>query len=205
MTNTDGRRARTERSRDAVIDAMIDLVQEGHHLVTAEDVAQRAQVSMSSLFRYFEGLQELQLATIERYLKRYSQAFEITDYCIGDLPTRIASYVASRRALYQQIEPMARLVRARAYEHETLRDLLHRLRINHTYQAATHLELGPELAEVVALVTSFESWDQMTKDYLRTDAHISVIWTQALHNLLSDHELGRKLPGQGIKHVTSAP
>jgi TetR/AcrR family transcriptional regulator of autoinduction and epiphytic fitness len=193
MTETDGRRARTERSRDAVIDAMIDLVQEGQHLVTAEDVAQRAQVSMSSLFRYFDGLQELHLATIDRYLGRYATAFEIADYCSGDLPSRIASYVASRLALYQLIEPMARLVRARAYEHETLRDLLHRLRVSHTQQAATHLELGPELAQVVALLTSFESWDQMTKDYQRTNAQISVIWTRALHNVLRGHEVSQEL------------
>jgi TetR/AcrR family transcriptional regulator, regulator of autoinduction and epiphytic fitness len=189
MAHIDGRRARTERSRNAVIDAMIDLVQEGHHLVTADDVAERAQVSMSSLFRYFEGLQELHLATIDRYLTRYATAFEITDYCKGDLPARIASYVASRLALYQLIDPMARLVRARAFEHETLRDLLHRLRINHTHQAATHLELDPELAQVIALVTSFESWDQMTRDYLRTNPQVSVIWTRTLQSLLSNHEL----------------
>jgi hypothetical protein len=146
----------------------------------------------------------LQLATIDRYLQRYATEFEITGYCEGDLPTRIASYVGSRLALYQKIEPMARLVRARAYEHQTLRDLLHRLRINHTYQAATHLRLGPETAEIVALITSFESWDQLTKDYLRTDAQILTIWSNALHGVLSDHELAHEMAIQTTRKVKSS-
>jgi AcrR family transcriptional regulator len=190
MAVVDGRRARTERSRAAVIDAMIDLVQEGHHLVTAEDVAQRAQVSMSSLFRYFEGLDELQRETVNRYLLRYADAFEIREYCQGDLPTRIESYVSSRLALYQLIEPMARLVRARSYEFEHLRDLLHRLRINHAHQAAVHLELEPDLAQAVAVITSFESWDQLATTHLRTSEQISRIWTRTLRALLNEHAVG---------------
>jgi TetR/AcrR family transcriptional regulator of autoinduction and epiphytic fitness len=196
MEETDGRRARTEKSRDAVINATIDLIQEGRHPLTAEDIAQRANVSMSSLFRYFDGLQELQLATINRYLERYATAFEITDYCRGDLPTRINNLVNSRLALHETTEYMARFVRARSYDHETLRNGLHQRRIDLTHQVASHLELGPELAQLVAVLTSFETWDQMAKDYLRTTPQISVIWVRTIHNLLGHHELSPELAAQ---------
>jgi TetR/AcrR family transcriptional regulator of autoinduction and epiphytic fitness len=196
MEETDGRRARTEKSRDAVINATIDLVQEGRHPLTAEDISQRANVSMSSLFRYFDGLQELQLATIDHYLERYATAFEITDYCRGDLPTRVTNLVNSRLALYQTTEPMARFVRSRAYDHETLRNGLHQRRINLTHQVASHLELGPELAQVVAVLTSFETWDQMAKDYLRTTSQISVILVRTIHGLLGQHELSPEFASQ---------
>lgn len=185
-TELDGRRARTERGRTAAIDAMIDLVQEGHRPVTAEQVAARAQVSISSLFRYFEGLQDLQAHTIDRFTERYASSFEITDYCCGDRPARIASYVASRIALYQLIEPMARLARARAYEHPNLKDLLHRMRINQTHQALAHLEADPDVARTIATLTSFECWDQLASDHLRNEAQIAAIWTSALHALLDN-------------------
>jgi len=196
MEEIDGRRARTEKSRDAVINATIDLIQEGHRPPTAEDISQRANVSMSSLFRYFDGLQELQIATINRFFERYAAAFEIADYCLGDLPTRVTNLVSSRIELYQTTEFMARFVRSRAYKHETLRNGLHQLRINLTHQAASHLELDPELAQVVAVLTSFESWDQMATDYLRSTAQISEIWVQSIHTLLGDHQVSYDLAAQ---------
>jgi DNA-binding transcriptional regulator YbjK len=196
-SEVDGRRARTERGRTAVIDAMIDLVQEGHRPVTAEEVAARAQVSISSLFRYFDGLQELQAHTIDRFTQRYAAAFEITDYCQGDRSQRIATYVSSRIALYQLIEPMARLARARAYEHPNLQDFLHRMRINQTHQAALHLEVGPDLAPTIATLTSFESWDQLTNDHLRNERQLSALWISALEALVS-------LPESSLANLSSA-
>jgi len=182
----DGRRARTARGRTAVIDAMIDLVQEGHRPLTAEEVAARAQVSISSLFRYFESLQELQAHTIDRFTERYIDAFEITDYCEGDRSRRIITYVSSRIALYQLIKPMARLGRARAYDHPNLQDLLHRMRINQTHQAMMHLEVGADAAQTISTLTSFESWDQLSNDHLRTEAQIAALWTNAIGAILSN-------------------
>jgi AcrR family transcriptional regulator len=182
----DGRRARTARGRTAVIDAMIDLVQEGHRPLTAEEVAARAQVSISSLFRYFESLQELQAHTIDRFTERYIDAFEITDYCEGDRSRRIITYVSSRIALYQLIKPMARLGRARAYDHPNLQDLLHRMRINQTHQAMMHLEVGADAAQTISTLTSFESWDQLSNDHLRTESQIAALWTTAIGAILSN-------------------
>lgn len=185
-SEVDGRRARTERGRTAAIDAMIDLVQEGHQPVTADQIATRAQVSISSLFRYFDGLQDLQACTIVRFVERYATSFEIADHRSGDLPKRINSYVSSRIALYQLIEPMARLVRARAYEHPNLKDLLHLTRINLTNQAQGHFEADPDMAQTIATLTSFECWDQLANDHLRNGAQITAIWTSALQALLDN-------------------
>ena len=62
----DGRRARRERGRLAVSDAVIDLVGEGNTDPTSEQVAERAGVSVASLFRYFETLEELRQETLRR-------------------------------------------------------------------------------------------------------------------------------------------
>ena len=75
----DGRRARRERGRIAVSDAVIDLVVEGNADPTSEQVAKRAGVSVASLFRYFETLKELRQETLRRYFKRYDHLFQLPD------------------------------------------------------------------------------------------------------------------------------
>ena len=99
----DGRRARRDRGREAVTEAMIDLVLEGHVPPTAEQVAARAGVSVASLFRYFETLDELRRATIQRYHERFAHLIEIA--AIGAGPAgrarrqlrRVAARASTRR------------------------------------------------------------------------------------------------------------
>ena len=59
-TPIDGRRARRERGRSAVIDAAFALAEEGKIPLTTELVAERSGVSAASIFRYFDGLDDLQ-------------------------------------------------------------------------------------------------------------------------------------------------
>lgn len=181
---TDGRRARTERGRTAAIDAMIDLIQQGAAPLTGEKVAEQAGVSVSSLFRYFETLQDLQAATIDRFIDRYAEFFEVPGLGVGRLSERIETYVQARLNLYSSITQMARLARYRAYEHEHLRDLLARMRSRQLAQAIEHFDLDGSLAEMVVTLTSFESWDQLHTDHGRSRTEIAQQWTAALEALV---------------------
>ena len=55
----DGRTARRDRNRDAVLDAVIELFTEGHVGLVAADVAERSGVSLRSVYRYFDDLEAL--------------------------------------------------------------------------------------------------------------------------------------------------
>ena len=76
-TVVDGRRARRERNRLAVIDALFELLVQAERPPSVEEVAAHAGVSVSSVFRYFENLDDLQQETIERYFQRYAPHFEV--------------------------------------------------------------------------------------------------------------------------------
>jgi AcrR family transcriptional regulator len=52
----DGRRVRSERSRKSIIDAMLQLVEEGILVPTAQQVSERAGVSLRSVFRHFSDM-----------------------------------------------------------------------------------------------------------------------------------------------------
>jgi AcrR family transcriptional regulator len=109
----DGRRARRERGRAAVVDALFELLQERHTLPGVEAIAERAGVSVSSVFRYFDGLDDLREHTIERYFERFAPLFEVPQLGAGPLRQRIARLVEGRLDLYDAIAPMAHIARLR--------------------------------------------------------------------------------------------
>jgi AcrR family transcriptional regulator len=188
-TGGDGRRQRTERGRAAVTEAMIDLMFEGYLPPTAEQLAERAGVSVASVYRYFDGLDDLRQAATALYFSRYTDLFDIQGFAEGSLAVRVANLVDSRLRLYTTSEPMGRLIRIRQYEHATAHEWLAQLRATYADQIRHHFDtqlehLGPtdraHIVAVIATVTSFESWDQCREAHRLDDAQIRESWIGAL-------------------------
>jgi AcrR family transcriptional regulator len=190
----DGRRARRERGREAVIDAMLDLILEGGAPPTTEAVAGRAGVSTASIFRYFDNLDDLRHQATLRFLERHAHLYEVPGLGEGPLPGRIDRFVEARVALHEAIEPIARVVRVRAPEHPHLAGTLDDTRRQLADQARTHF--APELADrprasaddlvgLVATVTAFESWDHLRHSLGRTRRQVTRSWESALRALLT--------------------
>lgn len=59
MTETDGRRERSNRSRDQIVRAMIDLIRAGEMQPAAARVAEKANVGLRTVFRHFEEMETL--------------------------------------------------------------------------------------------------------------------------------------------------
>ncbi|RYD83835.1 MAG: TetR/AcrR family transcriptional regulator, partial [Sphingomonadales bacterium] len=55
----DGRRQRSNRSRDQIVRAMIDLVRAGEMQPAAARVAEKANVGLRTVFRHFEEMETL--------------------------------------------------------------------------------------------------------------------------------------------------
>ena len=189
----DGRRARRERGRIAVSDAVIDLVVEGNADPTAEQVAKRAGVSVASLFRYFETLKELRQETLRRYFKRYDHLFQLPDIAESTLEHRTQVLVNRRAKLYETTGPMCRQARRRAPDLPDLDEELHSTRAMQADQIrqcfAHELEaLSPsasdDLVATISTLTSFESWEQIVHDHNRTPQEVRRAWTSAVHRLL---------------------
>lgn len=72
----DGRQGRTARSRLAICEACLDLVQEGVLQPSADQVAERAGVSRRSIFNHFADLAELYDAVVEVGMQRYAPLLE---------------------------------------------------------------------------------------------------------------------------------
>ena len=188
----DGRRARRERGRLAVIDAMFELLQAGKVPVSAELVAERGGVSVASVFRYFDGLDDLQLQTFQRFRERFEPLLAVEPRGTSR-SGRIAAFVSSRLDLYEQAGAIMTVGRLRALEHEPLvaasaemRGLLaDQVRTVFVADITTMATAGPDLVAVIDALTSLESWDVMRKTHSRSRRQIERAWCTGIEALIA--------------------
>ncbi|MEK9938638.1 MAG: TetR/AcrR family transcriptional regulator, partial [Ilumatobacter sp.] len=105
-TAVDGRRLRAERGRAAVIDAMFDLIIEGHLPPAVDQVARRSGVSTATIFRYFGSLDELQQETVTRFVERFKDLLVIDRLGQGSTTARVRRFVDSRIRLFSEVGPV---------------------------------------------------------------------------------------------------
>lgn len=188
----DGRRARRERNRTAVIDAMFELIREGSLPPAVAEVADRAGVSVSSVFRYFENLDDLHRETIRRYFERFAPLFELPEPS-GTTEDRVAGLVDARLDLYETIGPIARLSRVRAAEQPQLAETLAETRQRFADQVRSHFAddlagQAPADAEdraaLVDALTSFEAWDLLQGTHGRSRVRLRRAWIAGVSALL---------------------
>jgi len=110
----DGRRARGQRTRRNVAEALMDLLRADDPDPTARAVAQRAGVSLRLVFHHFSDMDDLYHFVATLQLRRlWSELPERPPHLRTD--PWIERFVTSRAALYEEISPVRRaLVRRTA-------------------------------------------------------------------------------------------
>ena len=88
----DGRRQRSERSQVAIVEAALTLINEEKQVPTAQQIADRAGVSIRSFFRHFADMDALFLSADEMLGASYETLFAVTDRS-GTLSQRISRAV----------------------------------------------------------------------------------------------------------------
>jgi AcrR family transcriptional regulator len=108
VTRVDGRTARRDRNRDAVLDAVHEAFGERGTLPTMEDVAERSGVSLRSIYRYFSDAQQLLLAALARRIALMEPLWQQPDLGCGTLDERVAALLSHRLWLYDENRPTIR-------------------------------------------------------------------------------------------------
>ena len=104
----DGRTARGHRTRTAVVDALLALLHEGDLRPTAPRIAERAGVSLRSIFQHFSDLETLFAAAGRRHLAQVQEMLEPLPDRDLPLAERIEVFAAQRARLLEFIAPVAR-------------------------------------------------------------------------------------------------
>ncbi|HZP56301.1 MAG TPA: TetR/AcrR family transcriptional regulator [Dehalococcoidia bacterium] len=103
----DGRAARAERTRDAVVDAVLELIGEGKIRPGAPAIAERAGVSLRTVFHHYADLEALFSAAAERHFARVLGTAPRIDRSLP-LEARIDAFASARGALLETITPVRR-------------------------------------------------------------------------------------------------
>lgn len=158
----DGRTARSRRTRAAIVDAFVALLDSGQQ-PTAGQIADAAGVSVRLLWVHFGDFEELLEATAAAVLARQDATFRAVDPRLP-LEERIAGFCRQRARRLEAIAPQARASQLR----EGISPSLRRYRRLHTERVADELRVlfaeelaplsGAGRASVVASLTSACSW-----------------------------------------------
>lgn len=183
----DGRALRSERSREAIVAAMIELVGAGILAPTAEQIAERAQVGLRSVFRHFRDLDGI-FAAMDETLEARVVSELGAERASGTLAQRVSDLVRRRGRLFERIAPYKRSAALKRWQSEFLQErhalLVRRLRAE---MRAWLPELGvaeEEVREAAELVLSFEAWDRLRSDQRLGAARTLAVMELALGALL---------------------
>lgn len=103
----DGRTARSERTRKAIVDAHLQLIREGDLRPTADRIAKTAGVSLRALWSHFADMEALFAESGQRVLELRDAAHRPISVSLP-LAERIEAYCKQRARLLEQIGPSAK-------------------------------------------------------------------------------------------------
>ena len=187
----DGRRLRSERTRLAIIEAYQELLRRNSVMPTAVQIAEQAGCSVRSVFERFSDLDALSLATADFTIAQ-GQAEAVARHVDGDRPTRIRSHVETRARACEKWLPLwriitnqdqvaelrTRVVLVRLANIERMK-LMYRRELSSLPEAA-----ADELLIALAVLTSFESWDQMRHCHGLSMEAGQGVWRSAIDRML---------------------
>jgi AcrR family transcriptional regulator len=101
VTTVDGRRARSERSRAAIVDAFLELLPSATRRPTVEEIATTAGVSERSVYRHFPDVDSLVRAAIDRRVEVMAP-LAVLDIDAGRSLDERIHLVAQQRAIYYE-------------------------------------------------------------------------------------------------------
>lgn len=180
----DGRAARKAATRDAIADALLDLLHDGNLRPTAREIASRAGISLRSVYVHFDDLEDLFCVAARRHYARVAPMLEpaSTD---GPLGTRATAFVRRRAAIYSQLGPVGRATDLQAPFSPTLARIVHdakqRSRREIEQMFAPELVRFPKAERVrtvamLAVLTGIDAWDTLHDEYeLSEDEAVSSI------------------------------
>jgi TetR/AcrR family transcriptional regulator of autoinduction and epiphytic fitness len=192
----DGRTLRAERTRQAITDAHIALLEEGDLRPTAERIAERAGVSLRALWTNFKDMEGLFAAAGERLRGRQRAEHRPIP---ADLPLgeRIERYCAQRARMLELIAPAARAARLREPFSAQLRKdrawYLHTAREElETLFAVELAAAGPgrgEVLDALTAVVTFAGWSVWRDElHLEVPAATAVLRRAVSALLRPDHD-----------------
>ena len=191
-TRIDGRRLRSARTKQLIIEAYLALLRESPQIPTAASIAERAGYSVRSVFERFPDLHALRVAATDYTFTQGTAQAVARDFS-GDRQTRIRSHVQTRAWICEQWLPLWRALNANQGDSSELKTRIQLIRqailkrIELMYQAElSTLEETDRRQTMIAIesLIDFESWARMRDFSGLSVEEACEVWVSAIDRLL---------------------
>lgn len=116
----DGRRQRSARSREALIKASLELIDQGLLVPTAKQIADKAGVGLRSFFRHFDDMEAL-FAAADAHARDNFMSLFLLGEGHGHIAQRIEGFLDSQAEAYERLNNIILSTQAQLWRSPTLR------------------------------------------------------------------------------------
>ena len=190
----DGRRLRSARTRQLIIEAYLSLLRESPQIPTAVAIAQRAGYSVRSIFERFPDLHALRVAATDDAMMRVS-AQVASERMVGNREFRVRMHVQTRGRVCDEWLPLWRALNANQGDSPDLKNrirlirelVIRRLEEVYAPELST-LEERERRQTVLALeaLVDFESWARLRGHFAMSFEEACDVWIRAIDRLLPE-------------------
>ena len=162
---SDGRRLRSERSRQAMINAALILIEEGNFAPTAKQISARAGVGIRSFFRQFEDMDQFFAAVDEHTVGSFWESFLHEGDREGELAERLDSIVATYAKAFEEHRSLLLATKSLRWSSRVLKENYERYqkisRANKERWLPEISQLPSDERELADAYLSFEMWHRL--------------------------------------------
>jgi AcrR family transcriptional regulator len=166
----DGRRARSERTREAIVDVVLDLIEAGETQPSTERIAELAGVSRRVVFNHFQEREQLFITAVARQMARVQPTLPPLP-TRGTLDERLDKFVAYRRGVLERVANVRRVAMRLELTSPAIAARLRAVRAQNIEEMKA--VFAPEIAEApaplrdaliaaLAAAGAFTFWDELT-------------------------------------------
>ena len=160
----DGRRQRSARSREALIKASLELIDQGLLVPTAKQIADKAGVGIRSFFRHFDDMEAL-FAAADAHARDNVMNLFPRGHGHGDMAERISAFLDNQAEAYERLRNIILSTQAQLWRSPTLRQSYARdqaklrdIRVSWFPELAGQ---APALIEGLDALASFDMWHRL--------------------------------------------
>lgn len=163
---------------------MVELFHGGSYQPTTDEIARRAGISPRSLFRYFDDVEDLSRAVIDRELVATQPLLELAVPDGAPLDDRIRALVAARVRLFEVVAPTARAARLAAARNPVIARRLRERRALLRAQVRRLLDPPDGALPALDALCSFETYELLRHDQRLSKARATEALVSALQALV---------------------
>ena len=185
----DGRRLRSERSRKSMIDAALELIEEGNFAPTAKQISECAGVGIRSFFRQFEDMDQFFAAVDEHTVGSFWESFLHEGDREGVLTERLDSIVATYAKAFEEHRSLLLATKSLRWSSRVLKENYERYqqisRANKERWLPEISQLPTDERELADAYLSFEMWHRLRDIQGLSCSAAKAVILKALTRLLS--------------------